>query len=184
MVDSRYLDVDWLDKNALSIKYFGLGFCQVKLNERERLHFYTDRWQKTVKEEVHDHRYDFVSTVVAGTFRQEFYTVTAADPGTHVMVYESCNPEIKAPAEEYPCTCELFHTQEYKAGEQYFMDRHTFHTVESVDAITYVVRGLVVKELAKVVFPAGMNTVCPFSVQVTREECLEFMRERLNAITG
>jgi hypothetical protein len=64
------------------------------------------------------------------------------------------------------------------------MDRHTFHTVESTDAITLVKRGPVVKELAKVVFPVGADTVCPFSVQVTREECLEFMRERLISLVN
>lgn len=64
---NQYLNIDYLKKNHTKIHGFGLGFIQIKLGEVFRLHIYTKEIALTTQdEEIHNHRYDFKSTVLKG----------------------------------------------------------------------------------------------------------------------
>ena len=49
-------------------QYFGLGFIQCKINQHERVHIYHPDLMPIVniEEEIHNHRYDFESTILMG----------------------------------------------------------------------------------------------------------------------
>ena len=87
------LDIDFLQTNCQRLYFFGLGFIHVKLNESERVHFYTNAFQKTtLAEEVHNHRYDFESIILKGTFVQEIFSFHLNDQGNSWLTKETCNP--------------------------------------------------------------------------------------------
>lgn len=168
----RYLDIDWIRKNSKLTHYFGLGFIQVKLDDFNRLHFYTKEFPKTVeKEEIHNHRYNFVSEILQGKLTQEIYEVS--DGFTHVSTQESCQAGDDREFPRFPCTINKVFEYTYNDFGKYYIDHRTFHTVDSTDAITHVVRGGYQKEFADVVFPAERTLTCPFSIKVPVEKLYE-----------
>ena len=141
------LDIDFLKTNCQRLYFFGLGFIQVKLNESERVHFYTDVFPKTtIKEEVHNHRYDFESTIIKGTLVQEIFSFHLNDQGDSWLTKETCNPVTKKEFERLRCTIQLLQRQTFRPGSSYWTDHDTLHRAESSNAITYLKRGLYMKD--------------------------------------
>lgn len=174
------LDIDYLKTNCQRLYFFGLGFIQVKLNDSERVHFYTGAFQKTtMAEEVHNHRYDFESTIIKGTIIQELYSYNLNDKGDSWITKETCNPDTKKEFERLRCSIKLLQRQTFKAGSSYWTDHDTLHRVESTDAITYLKRGPYMKEEADVVYPVDMTTTCPFSVKAPDEDLWEVIRSMI-----
>lgn len=173
------LDIDFLKTNCHRLYFFGLGFIQVKLNESERVHFYTDEFQKTSIEEIHNHRYNFESTIMKGTITQELFSYYLDDQGECLITKETCNPEIKKEFERHRCRVKLIHRQTFSAGSSYWTDHDTLHRVESSDAITYLQRSLYMKDEADVVYPASKATICPFSVKVSDDKLWEVIRSMI-----
>lgn len=168
------LSTEWIVKNAKMIHYFGLGFIQVKLNEFERLHFYTDKLPTTVgMEEIHNHRYNFVSTILKGQLYQEIYDTNIAG-NTHIMTKESCTVK-KAPKCETICTIIPFYNNTYYKDQEYYIDHNTFHTVHSTNAITHIVRSEYKKLYADVIRPIGIELTCPFSANVEQDKLIEII---------
>jgi hypothetical protein len=186
------LTTDWIKANAKMIHYFGLGFIQVKLDDFNRLHFYTNLLKKTVeKEEIHNHRYNFVSRVLCGTLHQEIYDVRVLQIGdikakeeliTHTLTQESCQAGDETEYPKIPCTMELVFSHDYMSGESYYIDHNTFHTVDSSDAVTHVCRSKYTKQLADVVYPKNRSELtCPFSIKVKTDKLYEIIDERLKS---
>jgi len=173
------LDIDFLKTNCQRIYFFGLGFIQVKLNDSERVHFYTDEFPKTSIEEVHNHRYNFKSTIMKGTIVQELFSFDLHDQGECLITKETCNPEIKKEFEKRRCRIKLLQRQTFSAGSSYWTDHDTLHRVESNDAITYLHRGSYMKDEADVIYPVSKETICPFSVKVPDEKLWEVIRSMI-----
>jgi len=171
------LDINFLKTNCQRLYFFGLGFIQVKLNESERVHFYTDVFPKTtIKEEVHNHRYDFESMIMKGTLVQELFSYQIDDKGDSWITKETCNPATKKEFERQRCIIKLLQRQTFCAGSSYWIDHDTLHRAESNDAITYLTRGPYMKDEADVIYPIDLVPTCPFSVKVSDEELWEVIR--------
>jgi hypothetical protein len=175
------LNIDFLKSNCNRLYFFGLGFIQVKLNESERVHFYTNVFQKTVvPEEVHNHRYDFESTIIKGTLVQELFSCHLAfDKGGYWITKETCNPATKKEFDRQRCAIKLLQRQTFGAGSSYWTDHNTFHRAESNDAITYLKRGPYMKDEADVIYPVDFLPTCPFSVKVSDDELWEVIRSMI-----
>ena len=188
----RDLDLDQLRAKHSRLYYFGLGFIQLKIDETWRLHFYSPELP-VVTEDIHDHRYDFESRVLAGTITNTFYRVASrprmwlkvATPaerqGLHVMRPESCNPDVQAPATETLCEVVVSTVETFSKGDTNEVEHTEFHRVFSGDCITLLRRGPYKKDYANVVMPLSKIPVCPFSVKIPEDDlwaCMERMIER------
>lgn len=175
----RYEDItiDWLRENVQHIHYFGLGFIQAKLTQNTRLHFYTDNLPKTCnKEEVHNHRYNFLSTVLTGRFEQQIFEYKYNDDGLFVMTNESCVPDVDAPG--LKMCADIIHVGDliHVAGDSYYMHTDTFHTVSAIPGtITYLKRGDVLKAHATVIRDKHAIPVCPFSQNIPVNELYDIV---------
>lgn len=152
------------------IHYFGLGFIQLKINDTYRLHFYTEKLKAKVSpEEVHNHRYDFKSTILRGQLTQETYQVIEGN--THLMEPESCDPKVKLymPAQE--CALKFTGIHCYTEGSIYYLPHGVFHKVlDTDDCITLIERKTYSKELAEVVRPKDSKKVCPFAGNLAEDD--------------
>jgi hypothetical protein len=173
------LNIDWLLNNHQSIHYFGLGFVQLKLNDSERIHFYVDNLPKTCDiEEIHNHRYNFVSTIIKGEFDQYIFDVEKSDTGKYFLTQETCSEE-KLQFPKVPVSIKLFYQKKYWAGNSYYIDHNTFHRVFSNNSITYIRRGKYQKQFADVIYKIGSDLVCPFSIKLSKEELFDIVEESI-----
>ncbi len=175
----NYLDVKWLKANHQMIHYFGLGFIQLKIDQKHRMHFYTGELPAIVSEEdIHNHRYDFTSRVLMGVLEQEFFAITDGD--THVLEKESCKEGVCADTDGKTCGVTLLTTQiTHGPRSSYTVDHRTFHRVRGTNCITLLERGEYKKELAEVVRPVGGPKVCPFSLKVPESELWDIVEDML-----
>lgn len=175
------LEMDWLKANHTKLHYFGLGFIQLKLSQDDRLHFYTDKLPAIVsEEEIHNHRYNFTSSVLKGILHQELFEIVQGN--THTVEEESCQEGVK-PEGHFPSLCGILRSSmhSYIEGSWYFIYHDTFHRVKSSDCITYLTRGTYQKPMAKVIRPVGADKVCPFSVKVEDSVLWEIIEEMIKA---
>jgi hypothetical protein len=174
---TEFFDIGWLRRNYQMVHYFGLGFIQLKLNDAERLHFYTDKIPKTVEEEeVHNHRYNFVSSILLGEFTQQIFEVDLnAAEKPYVLTQESCNADNKLDFPKVECDIKQVFSKCYVIGESYYIDHNTFHKVSSISAITHVRRSGYKKQYADVIYKKDQAIVCPFSVKMTPNELFEII---------
>jgi hypothetical protein len=176
------LNIDFLKTNCQRLYFFGLGFIQIKINDSERFHFYTDEFPRTTMiEEIHNHRYNFESTIMKGTIIQEIFSYQLHDQGESLITKETCNPDIKKEFEKHRCRVKLLQRQTFSTGSSYWTDHDTLHRVESNDAITYLKRSPYMKDEADVVYPVSQVTTCPFSVKVSDDELWEVVRSMIES---
>jgi hypothetical protein len=178
-------DVDFLRKYCLSIHAFGLGFIQIKLSFGPRLHLYTEQVRQTQEpEDVHDHRYGFLSTVIQGRLINELWAVVPDPNGEFELTQVTCKPG-EAGEPEFLSTCRLQRIAKHAVlpGPTYEgcyeMDRDSFHRVTADEGtITLLTRDKPSKEFARVARRKGSPAVCPFSANVFSEDELWEIYER------
>ena len=173
-----------LKENCTMIHYFGLGFIQVKLGDRYRMHFYTDRLPAiTNDEDIHNHRYDFTSSIFHGSFTQDIFMLVDGD--THVLSEESCKEGVEAVTSPKPCGVQKLITQYFARGSSYWISHETFHRVNASDAITFLDRGdVIAKENALVARAVNAPKVCPFAKKVPEPELWEIIEGMLSSISA
>jgi hypothetical protein len=172
------IEFNWLKNNHQMIHYFGLGFIQLKIDQEHRLHFYTPELPPIVPEEdIHNHRYDFTSTIIKGELTQEIFEVSEGD--THTIEEESCKQGVKCNSSIVPCRIQLISKQIFLEGSQYWINNTVFHRVSALNCITLVKRSEVKKELAKVIRPKGAISVCPFSKKIEESHLWEIVEMML-----
>ena len=165
-------NVDWLRKNHVKLHPFGLGFLQLKLNDTDRVHFWHPAFVRE-REEVHDHRYDFLSHVLRGEMQQSLYTFTTdEDEPTHEMFMTDCSPEQEGKQEWVADTGILIpsFTTSITAGNIYHIHRNTLHRIEAKKCVTFLRRGQKLKAYADVVREIGATSTCPFKESVPVDE--------------
>lgn len=161
--------IESLKKHCTLIHYFGLGFIQIKLGDRYRIHFYTETLPAIISdEEIHNHRYDFTSHILHGTFTQKTYQVIPG--GTHTIEDESCTEGIMSGTQPDACGIRLLTSETYTAGSHYTISHETFHTVQTTDAVTLLDRKPYAKSFAQVIRPATTAKTCPFSKKIPEAE--------------
>lgn len=168
-----------LKDNHIRLYYFGLGFIQLKINETYRLHFYSARLP-AITEDIHNHRYNFQSKILKGNIINRIWCVSYDAPTNHIMLNESCNPNIAAPKTTTPCSVHLYEEASYSAGDIYHMDDSIFHQVQANNCITLLKRGPYTKEFAQIVLPENKESVCPFSKEVDQKILWEVIEEMLS----
>jgi len=160
--------------NGTPPHWFGLGFIQLKLTENTRIHFWLP-WLKG------NHRYNFVSRVLAGSLHKEIYAVTPNDFGDHELFTTTCAPGKEGEVTSYvPVSCSKIAEFDIVAPGTYFFGHDQFHTTEGTDfAITYLEREPKVKSDAMVVKLAGAPTTCPFANPLPVDELWEHIERGL-----
>jgi len=171
------IDVDWLRGNHVRLYYFGLGFIQLKIDERYRLHFYTPELP-AFNEDIHNHRYNFYSRILKGSLINHYYRVTEGD--THLIKNESCNPQIAAPVLDQPCGVVETASTLYATGSAYHIKHEQYHTVEAPEpCITLLSREAYAKDFAQVIVPKDGGGACPFSQKIEQERLWEIIGSML-----
>lgn len=171
------LDYHWLKKNHQRLYYFGLGFIQLKINEKYRLHFYTNKLDSNT-DSIHNHRYDFKSKILKGSFNNKIFSLTKNN--THIIENESCNENIKAPKNTKKCGIKLISDKNYKMGEDYFMHYKDLHQVHSIYAITLLERSEYKQEYAQIVSSIGIKSNCPFAIKINEDKLWKIIKEMIN----
>ena len=151
--------------NGTPPHWFGLGFIQLKLTENTRIHFWLPWLKGKEREEIHNHRYNFVSRVLAGSLHKEIYAVTPNDFGDHELFTTTCAPGKEGEVTTFvPVSCSKIAEFDIAAPGTYFFAHDQFHTTEGTDfAITYLEREPKVKSDAMVVKVNGAPITCPFA---------------------
>jgi hypothetical protein len=163
------ITLESLKKHATMIHYFGLGFIQIKLGERYRIHFYTTALPAIISvEEIHNHRYDFTSRVLYGNYCQTLFTITEGT--THLCEDESCNEGVHSGKAPDACGIRRLAQETYVPGSHYTLSHEAFHTVQTTDAITLLDRKPYAKEFAQVIRPINHLKTCPFSKKISEHE--------------
>lgn len=162
--------------------YFGLGFIQCKINNYERIHVYHPDLMPIVniEEEIHNHRYDFSSTILSGSIINKKYDFNEYGHITHFLQNETCNKDIKTDnTKRLYGTIKLISENLLTQGETYFMHFNQFHTFQTEKCITYLKRSDYKQELAQVVRPLNGDVVCPFSKEMSVEQCWDIINDCL-----
>lgn len=188
--------VDWLKENHYDAYFFGLGFIQIKIDDSNRVHIYSPELPAFV-ESPHDHRYNFVSKVLRGRLVnkvwEEFIDIKLTpgtenwrEPNSTIEIdYVSCQQSGEAlqVPESYESTVDYVDSFEINEGSSYYISRNTFHTVApdfSVGpCVTWVTRGAVNKEFARVLRFPDDKKECPFSQEIEKDELWKIVERAL-----
>lgn len=180
----NYLDCDTL-KSLGTPAYFGLGFIQLKINEHQRIHFWVPEWPTIpgADNELHDHRYTLTSTILKGEIHNQIFAPVPTQDPTHELIEVSCKPNSSEDPKILECVVPVFLASFVsKAGETYTLSPEAFHMAHTVGpTVTFVERGNVIKEMARVIRPINSAFVCPFSIHYSEQQCWEKIEEILKA---
>lgn len=174
------IDLAWLKQHHERIYFFGLGFIQVKIDDTYRLHFYIPELPSFV-DHPHNHRYDFTSTILKGSFTNNIFTEVS---GSDFLIQEDSCAEGYTPSKlPRSANFKLAASATYHTGQSYFMNHETFHTVSAVDCITLLKRSDYKKELAEVSTPSHQSKICPFSCKMDESELWSYVEKALKPTT-
>lgn len=165
--------------------YFGLGFIQLKINEHQRIHFWVPEWPTIpgADNELHDHRYTLTSTILKGEIHNQIYAPFPSPHPTHELIEVSCKPNSTQEPQILDRVTPVFLTSFVsKVGDTYTLSPDAFHMAHTVGpTVTFVQRGDVIKDMARVIRPLDSAFVCPFSIRYSEQQCWEKIEEILNA---
>lgn len=175
------MHIDLLRSSFEKIHYFGLGFIQLKIDDNIRFHFYTPELKAIVaEEEIHNHRYDFISTIMAGSLTQELFTIQSG-LSDYCIMEESCKPKEGAVhPEQFDIMIFSQGKQTFNAGESYTCLSSFYHKVHTDFAITRLYRGQIVADNAYVIRKKGALITCPFSQPLSEQQCWEIVEDCIN----
>lgn len=181
-----FRDPEFLRSLGVDPHYFGLGFIQLKIDETTRMHFWhPDLDGSDFEEEVHDHRYDFTSTVLVGELTNEVYQFVpdVSHRAKHEMAFVSCEPGHDGTNNSPPmgATGHLIHGGTYTmvAGSRYTFLNHVFHRVRAQRAVTLLERSPKISQYARVVRHKGAAVHCPFATPIAVPRLWEMIDDLL-----
>ena len=186
------LTVDWLKNNHYNAYFFGLGFVQVKIDDQRRVHFYHPDLRAFV-DNPHDHRYNFISKVLRGRLIneiwEEYEPEIPASITTDIFAkigYASCQKDgadIEVP-EPYDACIDYVGEFSVNEGSSYYISRNSFHKVNPDfslgPCVTFITRGPVQKDFARVLQLPSYKEDCPFSKEIKDDELWQIVRECLS----
>jgi hypothetical protein len=177
---NKFLDIDYLRSTGATPHFF-LDFIQLKLNDNERMHFWhPDLPAFGAEEELHDHRYDFVSRVLAGSTRHEEWSFTETADGPFEMIEKSCKPGSEVPPRRVAIG-DVRRTGSYNmvAGSYYEFAHDRFHRIHAERCVTFLTRGEVIKDVARIIKPVDGADFCPFETKIEEKRLWEVMADLL-----
>lgn len=163
--------------------YFGLGFIQCKISSGKRYHFYhpTVLPIVNIEEEIHDHRYDFFSTILFGSLENKIYSFTENVDGNYYKQYESCEEGKKSPSKITKGNIELLSQEIHSVSNGNYIMLHTmFHTVSAKLCVTRLNRSIYKKRYSNVIRPINELKICPFSLKLKESECWSVINDILD----
>jgi hypothetical protein len=182
---SNLLNIDVLRRLGQP-SWFGLGFIQLKLNDTHRMHFWHPSLTPDVPDdEIHDHRYNFSSTILLGRMHHETWTFDPNMFGSHEMVEVSCDPA--APIVNPKKTLgapRLTGSYNLNTGSQYTFKINEFHKSKTTRCISLLQRDPPEKEFARVIRPRGNPEICPFSNPKDPAQLWEIIEDLLRSPDG
>lgn len=116
-----------------TISLHGLGFIQLVLPEKKRLHVWhpdLPRRNCYADSAIHNHRFSFESTVLIGVQKNARVEIELARDGTHDVISHNGPRSAQGGRESYPvATCNVIEqpVETYKAGDSYWMGIHEYH---------------------------------------------------------
>lgn len=172
----HFLTVDQLRALGVVPKLF-LGFVQIKLNDDQRMHvWHPDINEHSFEEELHDHRYEFTSHVLAGETTHEEYFFVRAENGDHEMVEVSCKPGVPSdPAPLGRGFVQKGGSYTMVAGSKYTFPPTGFHRIRTQRCVTLLERGEIVTDFARVIKLVDAPSVCPFERQLPVNQLWEIV---------
>lgn len=187
------LKIDELKNKCQKIHFFGLGFIQLKLDEKFRLHFYHPELPAFV-DEPHNHRYSFKSKVLKGELINSIYKIKIIYNANiehelrqdlFIINDESCKKE-EIKKEDGQCYsniyCKIDKICEIKTLEnsEYFLHKDEYHTIKPIGpTITLIERFEIEKEYAQVIKKINSVSICPFSKEIPENELWNLIRSML-----
>jgi len=180
----QYLDINYLKSLGVKPAWFGLGFIQLKLNETQRMHFWHPHLMQNVPdEEIHDHRYDFTSHILKGSMTHEVWEFIEGKSGPFDLMEVSCKPGVEAdPTALAVGDIKLVSSYSMVEGSHYNIHKDLFHRIKASSAITFLTRGAVLKENARIARDRKNPYVCAFSVVMNEEDLWRYIDECINGI--
>jgi hypothetical protein len=147
------------------------------------MHFWCPEIPSPEREEIHNHRYDFDSIVIAGELKHDVYHLDATICTSSVPfqaeweIFETnCAPGKEGVVETVtPCIITNVGKFNLTAGSSYSFPHDSFHTTEGTTfAITHLTRVLPKPlEYASVIKKIGQPTTCPFKDKMPVDVCWE-----------
>jgi hypothetical protein len=176
----NFLNIDYLRETGAKPHFF-LDFIQFKINDRERMHFWhPDLPAYGAEEELHDHRYDFESRVLAGFTTHEEWNFVEDESGTFELIEKSCQPGNEI-APRRIAVGEVSRGGSYSmvAGSVYRFPHDRFHRIHTKRCVTFLTRGQVVKDVARIIKPLNAPDFCPFETKLDESLLWEMMADLL-----
>lgn len=159
----NYLDIRYLQKNTQKIHYFGLGFIQLILNNKQRLHFYNTNLPPIINEGIHNHRYNFKSIILKGSLIEELYQIINSDNNDYLLYNESCSKD-RILTNDVNINVSIKSLGIIEQTNTYYRFFNEFHRVEfNKNTITLLERSDIITDYAQVIKHKSLNKICPFS---------------------
>lgn len=173
----EYLKIDKLRESGATPTWFGLGFIQLKMDDRHRMHFWHPELPSSgaYDEEWHDHRYSFNSHVLVGSIRNEI-GFSAPNPKGEFSEFEVC---CEGGGATFKQKVDVHYLTEFetRAGETYFLQQDALHKVWANRCVTLQTRYLSsVKDKARVV-ATKFNSPNPFDANLPEAQLWEIIED-------
>lgn len=182
---SKYLDFDYLQHLDVVPQWFGLGFIQMKISPNRRLHFWHPELSPNPgnAEEVHDHRYDFTSTVLKGEMENEVWDMRHDPDGDYRLWRVSCEPGNADAAEMIgPMSVASVSSRRIPTNGSYVMPQPIFHRSFPIGyTVTMLQRGVVTETHAHVIRYHDAPHSCPFAISMLPHTLWQRIKEILHA---
>lgn len=132
------LTVETLKNKAISIKEFGIGFIQIKLDNIQYINLYTDKVPLFSNSNApHNHQEDFISRILSGAIVETMYDVFEGENGQSAFCGCGNTDSIITEKYSYIVKSINIHSQD----EIYYRAKEDFHSViASENTITLVTK--------------------------------------------
>lgn len=175
------ISIKELKEDYQMIHFFGLGFVQLKINDTFRYHFYHPSINSFMHdEEVHNHRYNFKSEILAGQLEEDLYQFLPHPDGQYILEFETCSPTQKAPEHTEVGELNFIKKNIHVKGNIYERLKTDFHKVRTNFCITKLTREISREDFAKVIRQKDHDKICPFGRPMNEEECWKLVEDCLN----
>jgi hypothetical protein len=166
-----------------TISLHGLGFIQLVLSPKERMHIWHPELPRRVCFEhsaIHNHRFAFRSRVLKGVQKNVRVDLELAKDGTHDIISHNGPRSEKGGRLSYPvaiCNVHAGPVETYQPGDEYDMPMHQYHhTPNSGIVVTIMRKGEESHIHANSVIRRGVDFDYDFNrFQLPAEELFEFV---------
>lgn len=150
----------------------GMGMFRLYLSRDVRIHVWDKRFAVPHVTMIHDHPFDFESTVLWGSLMDKVYIEKPGFPVNYTKQTIICGEDARTDSEEIGVHLQLQEASIYKTGDRYQHEHMTLHeTVPEDGTVTLVVRRFKEDtERARVYYPVGTKFVSAAPRPATDEE--------------